>query len=607
MKRFFLIAISFLLALPLLHPLQVHAQAGGNDINISVTLDRDSIGLDEQATLQVVVSGTVQNLPEPQMPTLPMFEVYSQGRSSSISITNGQVSSSITYRYIILPKKPGTYPIDQIALVYQNHRYKGNAVELTVLNKGNSASQNLEQQAQASDGKGKDYFMEAVVDNKNPYVNEQVTLTLKFCIAVQYYGSPELQEPATTGFWAEVLGNKAPYYQKINNRTYKVIERKYALFPTQTGELTIGRSAITTTVAARGGGYKDPFNVFGDFFGRGQDVTVRTNPLTIKVKPLPEKDKPDDFTGTIGTFAITASADKSTVEVNQPVTVSIKIYGTGNVKSVAEPVMPDLDDFRIYKASSNENVSKNNDMIGGTKDFEEVFIPKRPGQLEIPAVSFNYFDPKRSRYVKISTQPIRLQVTKPEGYAGTPNIPFGGPDQTIGSEAKDIRFIKESMGSTRDVGKIILFSPIYIILNGLPVALLAATVLMRKRKEKISSNIGYARSRSASRAARKRLSKAKSMATAAQGGAFYAEIYQTVTSFIADKLNISPYGLTTDRIRELLKEHAADENLIEQTAQLLGQCDFARFAPSSITQENIEQSLKAAEDIMVAMGGVRFG
>ncbi len=606
MKRSLLTLLLLVAGFLMFYPEVAGAQSSNTDINISVTLDRDSIGMDEQATLQVVVSGTVQNLPEPQMPTLPMFEAYSQGRSSNISIMNGRVSSSVTYRYILLPKKPGTYPIDQIALVYQNHRYKGNAVELTVLNKGNTASQNLEQQAQSTNGQGKDYFMEAVVDTKNPYVNQQVTLTIKFFIAVQYYGSPELQEPATTGFWAEVLGNKAPYYQKINNRTYKVIERKYALFPTQTGELTIGRAAITTTVAARNKGYNDPYNVFGDFFGRGQDVTVRTSPITLNVRSLPLQGKPDNFTGTIGDFSIAASSDKNTVEVNQPVTVSIKIYGTGNVKSVAEPVIPELDDFRVYKASSNENVSKNNDLIGGTKEFEEVFIPKRPGQLEIPAVTFNYFDPRKSRYVQLSTQPIRLQATKPEGYVSTPDVPYGGPDQTIGSEAKDIRFIKESIGNTSDVGQIILFSPVYIILNGIPLALLAATVFVRKRKEKMSTNIGYARSRTASRAARKRLAKAKSMAREEQGGAFYAEIYQTVTSFIADKLNISPYGLTSDKIRELLQERAADTTLIERITDLLHQCDFARFAPASITQDNISQSLLMAEEIMVAMEGIRF-
>ena len=55
------------------------------DITVAVSIDRDTIGLDEQALLMVEISGPEQSLPAPQMPTLPMFEIYSQGRSSSLS------------------------------------------------------------------------------------------------------------------------------------------------------------------------------------------------------------------------------------------------------------------------------------------------------------------------------------------------------------------------------------------------------------------------------------------------------------------------------------------------------------------------------------------
>jgi len=47
------------------------------DITVEVSLDRDTIGMDEQATLIVVVSGESQNLPAPKLPTLPRFQVYS--------------------------------------------------------------------------------------------------------------------------------------------------------------------------------------------------------------------------------------------------------------------------------------------------------------------------------------------------------------------------------------------------------------------------------------------------------------------------------------------------------------------------------------------------
>ncbi|RKX24648.1 MAG: hypothetical protein DRP47_11070, partial [Candidatus Zixiibacteriota bacterium] len=52
-----------------------------DDITLTVSLDRDTIGLDEHATLQIIVEGSTQDLPNPRIPTLAAFEVYSQGRS----------------------------------------------------------------------------------------------------------------------------------------------------------------------------------------------------------------------------------------------------------------------------------------------------------------------------------------------------------------------------------------------------------------------------------------------------------------------------------------------------------------------------------------------
>ncbi len=578
------------------------------DLSVNVMLDRDTIGLDEQALLQVEISGESQNLPAPVLPTMPTFEVYSQGRSSNISIVNGKVTSSVVYRYLLLPQKPGVFPIDQISVVYDNRRHKGNAVELTVVDAGSAAPQELEDRALDTEGDSRDYFMEAVVDKKEPFVNEQVTLTLKFYIAVRYYGSPELTEPTTTGFWTEVIGNKAPYFQKINERRYKVIERKYALFPTQTGKLTIGRAAIRTTVAGKRRQRRDPFDVFdfGDFFGRGVEVTARSRPITVDVQPLPRAGRPDDFTGTIGSFSIRVSADKSQVEVNQPVSVTIAITGTGNIKSVAEPVIPELDDFRIYRASSSEKLSASGDRLGGTKIFEEVFIPRRPGTLEIPSFKFNYFDPGKNRYVTGSTQPMPLMVTRPEGYVASPDQPYASPDMTIGSEARGIRHIKSELGQVTPRGRVILLTPLFLVVNSLPVLLLAGTVLLRRRREKLLADVGYARARGAARVARKRLAKAKALAQVQCAGEFYAEVYQVLTSYIADKLNISPHGLTTESIAELLRQRAADDKLVADVSRVIEECDFARFAPASLTQQDIDRSLEQVEAVMIGIEGVRF-
>ncbi len=578
----------------------------GSEITISAALDRDTIGLDEQAVLTVQVAGQSQNLPSPEVPQIALFEVYSQGRSSSINIVNGQVNSSVMYRFLLVPSKAGTYPIDQIAVVYNNKRYSAAPVTLTVLNRGTATPPALESQAKDDGGASRDYFLEAVVDKKNPYVNEQITLTLKFYIAVQYYGSPELIEPPTTGFWTEVLGNEAPYRQVIGGRTYRVIERKYGLFPTQTGDLAIGPAAIRVTVPDRSRQSRDPFGVFNDFFNSGREVTVRSKEVPIKVRTLPTDGRPDDFGGSIGTYEIAASVDKTEVEVNQPVTLKLRITGIGNVKAAAKPPVPELEDFRIYEASSSENISRTGDRMGGTKIWEEVFIPRRPGTLEIPSIQYTYFNPERGKYETQSTKPIAIHATKPSGYTAQGDLPYSGSEMVVGADAKDIRFIKQSMGDTTRRGQVILVTPLYLVVNSLPLLVVAGLFVARKRREKLASNVGYARSLQAGKKARKRLSKARSLASVEKGLAFFAEVHQTLTSYIADKLNVSPHGLTTDRIAELLAARGADETLIGEINGVLQRCDFARFAPSSINQPDIDRTLADVEQAMIRLEGVRF-
>jgi len=84
--------------------------------------------------------------------------------------------------------------------------------------------------------------------------------------------------------------------------------------------------------------------------------------------PLPAEGKPTDFTG-LSQFPDQRRGNKTEVEVNQPVTVTIRISGVGNVKSVAEPFIPDLQDFRAYNASSNENISRVDNKLGGAKNL----------------------------------------------------------------------------------------------------------------------------------------------------------------------------------------------------------------------------------------------
>ncbi|SYZ73981.1 conserved hypothetical protein [Candidatus Zixiibacteriota bacterium] len=585
-------------------PLAAYGQA---DISIQISLNRDTIGIGEQAVLTATITGTVQNLPKPDLPNLTAFNVYSQGTSTNISIINGKMTSSQSYQYVLQPIKPGSFPIKPVTLVYNNQRFVSNELTLTVVgSSGVSTPKNLQQQATPTASDNRDIFLTAEVDKRTAFVNEQITLTIKFYTAVQLYSQPEYNAPQTTDFWANALEGQKSYYQLINGRRYNVIEISTALFPTRPGSLQIGSAMVTAMVAVkRQPRANDPFAMFDDMFTQGEQRSVRSSPLTVKVVPLPLEGKPSTYTGTVGDYTIESQPDKLNVDVNQPVTVQYKISGTGNIKTVAEPDIAETMDFRIYRASSNEKITNIGGVVGGTKIFEETYIPKRAGKLEIPPVKLDFFNPRAKKYKSIASNPITIEV-RPIAEGGTEAPMVAVPGLVIEQNAKDIRYIKTDPGNLGTPRPLVLLTPIYLLVNGLPVVLLAALYINRKRRERLTTDIGYARSRAAKKIARRHLSSARKRARVNQAAAFYAELRRALFSYVADKKNISVHGLTGDQLLDILKEAGIDEKFLAMAKDLFRRADFAQYAPGTIDQGKIDESLRAAEELLVKLEEVRF-
>jgi len=577
-----------------------------DDISITMSLSRNTISLNDQVYLSIKVTGPQQNLPEPQLPNLSMFDSYSQGKSTNISIVNGRVEASLEYNYLLMPRKEGTFIIKPAVIVRNRKRYESNEVTLTVTSgSGTTTPQMPGQQSTTSEGKSRDIFLTADVDRKKAYVNEQITLTIKFYHAVRLYSQPDYTPPQTTDFWTDMLTPQKTYYQVVNGRRYSIIEINTALFPTRAGELTIGRAMVTASVASRKRGRRaDPFRMFDDFFGTRENVTIRSKELKIKALPLPQASKPEDFSGTVGKYKISSSADKTSVQVNQPVTVTYRISGTGNIKTIAEPVIGDLKDFRVYKASTDEKISKLNGVIGGAKTFEEVFIPRRAGKLTIPPVEFSFFDPAARKYSVLSTRPVIVDV-KPAEEGEYADIPFRSiAGRVVDPNAKDIRYIKTDVSDLALKKPLIIFRPVYLVINVIPVFVLAIALISSRRREKLASDIQYARSRGAKKRARRRLAAARKLTGSRESAKFHAEIRVAIFSYVADKLNISPHGMTSDTLLEIIRNSGADAELISSASNLLKRADFAQYSSVETPPEQITESLKMAEMILVRLEGM---
>src|SRR5208282_5521577 len=98
----------------------------------------------------------------------------------------------------------------------------------------------------------------------------------------------------------------------------------------KTGELSLGpfTGSVVVVLPARDQG-GDPF--FRQFFNQGEQrqVTLASDPVSVESLPVPEENRPANFTGAIGDFTMTSTAGPTNLTVGDPITVRVQISGRG--------------------------------------------------------------------------------------------------------------------------------------------------------------------------------------------------------------------------------------------------------------------------------------
>lgn len=567
------------------------ASASAQDVHLELAIDRETITMDESVTLHIIVSGISKRISRPNVRGLDGFDVISQGSSMKYSNINGVTETSTTFNLELSPEKVGAFTLGPATIEIGGQGYTSNVLTLTV-------TDDPQQQSARKKPPQKDVFLEASVNNKSPYVGQQVVLTVRFYHASTLLSQPSYTPPQTTDFWSDMITPQRSYYSTLEGKRYRVLEINTALFPTRSGNLSIGRARLETQVESSR--RKRQFG-FGSLFNRGEAVSVRTRPIDLKVKPLPAEGKPANFTGAVGDFTITASADQRTVEVNTPVTVSFRISGIGNIKVLPKPELPELAEFRVYSGAGDEQITKNQTQLGGVKTFEEIFIPKRQGKLVIPAVSYNYFNPQKSRYVTIQTRPIELNVTSSTQQLSEP-VSFAFPvGERIGAAMTSIRYIKQERSDFHPRGEVLIGNRTYLLANFLPLLAVGGALMYRRHRNRMEGDIGYARARAANRIAKKRLKRASQLADVQTAEKFFGEIRLAILAFVADKLNISHHGLTLEELSEKLAAAGFSESEVTRCRELIQRADFVRYSSGTIDEKDISDSLVLAEEIIVKL------
>ena len=317
---------------------------------------------------EVVVSGdqfrlsytiNSQKVRDFRAPSIQGFEVLmGPSRSTQYQNYNGVVTNSITFTYILMAEKEGTYKIPGATIVADGNNYTSNSVEIKVLppdqssSNAGSGSSARSSRNQANSGKitDKELFMTATASKTNVYEQEAILLTYKVYTQVNLTALNG-DIPDLKGFHTqevELPNQKTFTLEHYNGRNYNTtIWRQLVLFPQQTGKIEIPSVTFEGTVSQMIAS-ADPFDAF---FNGGNYVNINKNivtpKLTIDVKELPAG-KPANFSGGVGEFTLSSSISTQELKTNDAVTIKLVISGTGNMKLINTPEVRFPQDFEIY-------------------------------------------------------------------------------------------------------------------------------------------------------------------------------------------------------------------------------------------------------------------
>lgn len=412
---------------------EVQAEGGPHYVDVPVQIQIVADGFEEQPTPKVVP-------PEPTGGTLE-FQGVSPQVSSSIVIINGNMRQSkevkFVYRYAFLANAPGDVQIGPFRVSQGSQEHQTRPFALHV----------------ASVPSSDRLAVELVLPNRRIYVGERVPVTLRFEIAqglrqhlegytlrVPFFDMSEgfqfLDDPAANGTKV-TIDTRAGQLQLVGRaetrneggRKFLEISVERTAVPLRAGTVQIPAASV---VADEGTRYQR------DLFGSRIVTNVRKlraadRERALEVSPVPLAGRPPSFAGAVGKgFHLDVAADRTVVQVGDPITLTLTLRGDGNLETLGLPPLdrPGLlpgDRFRVPQGDLPGVVD------GGHKQFSAVVRVLDAHQQEIPALEYAWFDPETQRFETTRSRPIALSV-RPAEVVGANDVLSAAPPSGSGDQ-----------------------------------------------------------------------------------------------------------------------------------------------------------------------------
>ena len=348
-------------------------------ISFGATLTVDTTKTRVGVPLKIMVNFTNEKKQEYKIAGIENFQSMNKSSQQKSSWVNGKSTKSYSDIYTVLPLNEG----DFILSLEIDGKKVSNDIKINV------SKDNKEIENSLVITKNSEYKREYFIGEKIPYFEKIITK-----ISLNNYGyitPPTFKDFTFKDMTPNNQGN--PLVKRISDQDGEKLEilvREGILEANSIGEKNIVSGLI---------GYNEASA--NDFFMMSGSEPKYTggDEISIKVLPLPEEGKPQDFQNIIGDLKGEINwENKSTVDVGQTFVLKLRLYGEVNLDSLEKLPVEENEDFNIFQSVTDSSEKINNGKYEGSKEFEIAFVPKKTGTLSTPEIKTNYFDVNDKKY-----------------------------------------------------------------------------------------------------------------------------------------------------------------------------------------------------------------
>ena len=369
----------------------LHAQAA-----VTATVDRGDVEINESFTLKVLVDTDVDVEPDASALETDFF-VGQRSQLSNTTIVNGQISRSRTWTYVLMPRRDGDLVIPPVIVGSE----QSNPLHIVVAPQSN-----------ALPGEA-DIFVATDVDYAESFVQAQVLYTVKVYRSVATR-QPRLSEPHLSGVEVliELAGEERSYESILNGKNYNVVERVYALFPQESGELSIAPARFEARVLRDG-------RITGRKVFESDALKVTVNPI-----PPPPAEFPDAAWLPAKSLQLSEewSREPERLPAGEPITRHVTVKALGQLATQIPLIDPaGADGVKIYPDKPELRVTAEPDGIRALRKDQYAMIGVRAGVIELPELNLPWWNIGAGEW-QIASLPSRSLTILPSGEAELPPV-----------------------------------------------------------------------------------------------------------------------------------------------------------------------------------------